>query len=276
MRLDIDAVSVTLSGRDVIEDVSLAVPSGQFTALVGPNGSGKSTLLRTVYRAHRPYAGTVRLDGRDLWSMPAAQAARSVGVLMQEQHTGFEFTVAEMVGLGRTAHLGFFDRFTHEDRDAVAEALDRTGLTAYAQRRVGQLSGGERQRVLLARALAGRPRVLVLDEPTNHLDVRHQLDLLELVRDLDVTVLAALHSLDLAAAYADAVAVLRGGKLVAHGPAAEVLTPSTIGEVFEVEATVHDVGGRPGFALRPRCVCPDGRCHWSCRRRAEALLSDAR
>ncbi|MGA4989303.1 ABC transporter ATP-binding protein [Nonomuraea bangladeshensis] len=285
MRLDLDAVSVTLGRRTVVHDVSLTVPAGGFAALVGPNGSGKSTLLRTVYRAVRPGSGTVRLDGRDLWSMPPAHAARSVGVLMQEQHTGFEFTVAETVALGRTPHLGFFDRFRREDHAAVAEALDRTGLAAFAGRRVGQLSGGERQRVLLARALAGRPRLLVLDEPTNHLDVRHQLDLLELVRDLDVTVLAALHSLDLAATYADTVAVLRQGRLVAHGPAADVLIPATIGEVFEVDATVPPgacvhggagVHGGSGFVLRPRCVCPDRPCHWSCRNRTGTLLSDAR
>ncbi|TXK41530.1 ABC transporter ATP-binding protein [Nonomuraea sp. C10] len=276
MRLDIDAVSVALGGRDVVEEVSLAIPAGSFTALVGPNGSGKSTLLRTVYRALRPHTGEIRLDGRDLWSMPAAHAARNVGVLMQEQHTGFEFTVAETVALGRTPHLGFFDRLTGADRAAIAEALERTGLTSYADRRVGRLSGGERQRVLLARALAGRPRLLVLDEPTNHLDVRHQLDILELVRDLDITVLAALHSLDLAATYADTVAVLREGRMVTHGPAADVLTPATIGEVFDVDATVHDAGGRPGFALRPRCVCPDRPCHWSCRNRMETLLTDAR
>ncbi|WP_113703688.1 ABC transporter ATP-binding protein [Nonomuraea lactucae] len=276
MRLDIDSVSIMLGGREVIDDVSLTVPSGRFAALVGPNGSGKSTLLRAVYRAHRPHAGTVRLDDRDLWSIPTAHAARSVGVLMQEQHTGFEFTVAETVALGRTPHLGFFDRFTRTDRAAIAEALDRTGLTRYARRRVGELSGGERQRVLLARALAGEPRLLVLDEPTNHLDVRHQLDILELVRDLEVTVLAALHSLDLAATYADTVAVLRAGRLVAQGPAADVLTPVTIGEVFEVDATVYGDGGRLQFALRPRCVCPDRRCHWSCRHRTETVLTDAR
>ncbi|GAA5056948.1 iron complex transport system ATP-binding protein [Thermocatellispora tengchongensis] len=276
MRLDIEAVSVTLGGRGVLDEVSLSVPSGGFTALVGPNGSGKSTLLRAVYRARRPDAGVVRIDGRDLWAMPAARAARDVGVLMQEQHTGFEFTVAESVALGRTAHLGMFDRFTRADQDAVAEALDRTGLSAFAGRRVGELSGGERQRVLLARALAGRPRLLVLDEPTNHLDIRHQLDILELVRDLGVTVLAALHGLDLAAAYADAVAVLRAGRLVAHGPPARVLTPAVIGEVYGVDASVHDDAGRIRFGLRPRCVCPDRRCHWSCRQRRDRSVADAR
>ncbi len=274
MRLDIDAVSVLLGGRHALDDVSLTVHSGQFVALVGPNGSGKSTLLRTVYRARRPDSGTVRLDGRDLWTVPAAETARHIGVLMQEQHTGFEFTVAETVALGRTPHLGLFDRLTRADHAAIGDALDRTGLTGFAGRRVGDLSGGERQRVLLARALAQQPRLLVLDEPTNHLDPRHQLDLLELVRDLGVTVLAALHSLDLAATYADTTAVLQDGRLVAHGRPADVLTPETIGAVFDVDATVHHDDGSARFVLRPRCVCPDEPCRWSCRTRPAAVGAD--
>lgn len=275
MRLDLDTISVAIAGRPILDQVSLTVHPGRFTALVGPNGSGKSTLLRTVYRARRPDAGAVRLDGRDLWAMSAAEAARHTGVLMQEQHSGFEFTVAETVALGRTPHLGVFDRFTRADRAAVDDALVRTGLTPFRDRRVGELSGGERQRVLLARALAQQPRLLVLDEPTNHLDIRHQLDILELVRDLDITVLAALHSLDLAATYADTVALLDEGRLVAHGTPEDVLTPAAIREVFTVDATVHHDGGTVRFGLRPRCVCPDLPCRWSCRTRREAPLSEA-
>ncbi len=275
MKLDLDAISVSIACRPVLDRVSLTVHPGRFTALVGPNGSGKSTLLRAVYRARRPDAGTVRLDDRDLWSMSAAEAARHTGVLMQEQHSGFEFTVAETVALGRTPHLGMFDRFTRADRAAVDDALARTGLIRFRDRRVGELSGGERQRVLLARALAQQPRLLVLDEPTNHLDIRHQLDILELVRDLDITVLAALHSLDLAAAYADSVALLDAGRLVAHGTPEDVLTPTAIREVFDVDATVHHDDGPARFALRPRCVCPDQPCRWSCRTRRNAPLTEA-
>lgn len=276
MRLDLNAVSVVLGGRPILDEVSLTVHSGQFVALAGPNGSGKSTLLRTIYRARRPDGGTVRVNGRDLWSVPAAETARHIGVLMQEQHTGFEFTVAETVALGRTPHLGLFDRLTSTDHEAIDDALNRANLTAFTHRRVGDLSGGERQRVLLARALAQQPSLLVLDEPTNHLDLRHQLDLLELVRDLGVTVVAALHSLDLAAAYADTAAVLKDGRLIAHGPPRDVLTPETIGTVFGVDATVHHEDGSTRFVLRPRCVCPDS-CHWSCRaRRRTEAGADAR
>ncbi|GAA0569375.1 hypothetical protein GCM10010172_62170 [Paractinoplanes ferrugineus] len=134
------------------------------------------------------------------------------------------------------------DRLTATDHDVVRQALDATGLGAFAERRVAELSGGERQRVLLARALAQQPRMLVLDEPTNHLDIRHQLDILELVRDLGITVVAALHGLDLAARYADTVVVLDAGSVVGHGTPADVLTVDLIRDVFGVAAEIGPAG----------------------------------
>lgn len=267
MRLGVEGVSATLAGARVLEKVSVTVQDGQFAALAGPNGSGKTTLLRTIYRAVRPAAGRVLLDGRDVWRMPAAEAARHCAVLVQQPDAGFEFTVAEMVALGRTPHLGAFGRFRAADRDAVAEAIDRTGLAALRDRRMGALSGGERQRVLLARALAQRPRLLVLDEPTNHLDLRHQLEFLELVRGLGITVLAALHKLDLAAGYCDKIVVLDGGRVAADGPAAAILTPRLLRQVFGVDGRmdVDAVTGRPVLAVKPLCRCPLGPCNWSCK-----------
>ena len=238
MTLNVERVSVTLGGTTVLDEVSMTVAEGGFTALLGPNGSGKSTLLRTVYRARRPDSGRVLVDGTDIWAKPAAWSARRTGVLAQEHHSGFEFTVAETVTMGRTPHLKGLDRLSRQDHDVVDRALEQTGLTRFAGRRVGELSGGERQRVLLARALAQQPRMLVLDEPTNHLDVRHQLQILELVRGLGVTVVAALHGLDLAARYADTVAVLHEGRIVADGSPSTVLTTDLIRDVFEVAAIV--------------------------------------
>jgi iron complex transport system ATP-binding protein len=266
VRLSVEEVSVTLGDSLILDRVSLTVQDGQFAALVGPNGSGKTTLLRTIYRAVRPDAGRVLLDGRDVWLMSAAEAARYSGVLVQQQHSGFEFTVAEMVALGRTPHLGVFDRFRAADWEVVAEAMARAGLTRLRNRRMDALSGGERQRVLLARALAQQPRLLVLDEPTNHLDIRHQLELLEMVRGLGITVLAALHKLDLAAGYCDEIVVLDGGRVVANGTPGETLTPETLRQVFGVDGRVDVdiVTGRPVLAVRPLCVCPRKPCHWSC------------
>ncbi|HWO60808.1 MAG TPA: ABC transporter ATP-binding protein [Umezawaea sp.] len=252
MSLVVENVSASLGGAQVLHDVSFEVPDGHFGVLVGPNGSGKSTVLRTVFRACRPSSGRVLVDGEDVWLATARAAGKRTGVLLQEQHSGFEFTVEETIAQGRTPHLGRFDRLTGQDDDVVAEVRERTGLTAFAGRRLMELSGGERQRVFLARALAQRPRLLVLDEPTNHLDIRHQLDLLELIRDLDITVIAALHSLDLAAAYADTVVVLDAGRVAAAGPPADVLTGELVSGVFEVECTVDTVAGLPRFGFRPR------------------------
>jgi iron complex transport system ATP-binding protein len=248
----VENVSVSLGKRRVLHDVSFGVPAGQFVALVGPNGSGKSTLLRAIFRARRPDQGRVLVEGEDVWRSDARSSARRTGVLLQEQHSGFEFTVAETIAQGRTPHLSRFDRLTADDHEIVRDICARTGLTPLADRRLAELSGGERQRVLLARALAQRPRLLVLDEPTNHLDIRHQLEFLELVRGLDITVVAALHGLDLAAAYADVVVVLRAGRVVASGSPADILTDELVSAVFEVECTVDSSAGRPRFSFEPR------------------------
>ncbi|CAM5554325.1 MULTISPECIES: ABC transporter ATP-binding protein [Streptomyces] len=233
MRLDIEDVTVEAAGTRLVEDVRLAADSGAFVGLVGPNGSGKSTLLRCVYRALRPAGGVVRLDGDDLHAMEPRAAARQLAALPQETSAEFDFTVAEAVAMGRLPHQG---RTAAEDRAVCAQAMDRTGVTHLADRGFLALSGGEKQRVLIARALAQQPRVLVLDEPTNHLDIAHQLDMLSLVRDSGLTVLAALHDLNLAAAHCDVLYVIAGGRIAASGPPHDVLRPALLAEVFGVRA----------------------------------------
>jgi iron complex transport system ATP-binding protein len=254
MRLVVDGVGVAIDARPIVAEVDLVVEPGELVALVGPNGSGKSTLLRTVYRALRPDGGAVSLDGEDVWRMRARDAARRRAVVTQHQGAHGDFTAAEVVAMGRTPHLGVLQREGRRDRDLVADALHRVGMAWAGRRRFATLSGGERQRVLLARAVAQQAPLVVLDEPTNHLDVRAQLDLLALVRALRVTVLAALHDLDQAAAHADRVAVLGDGRLVAAGPPVEVLTPGLIEDVFGVRAHVgpHPLTGRPHVAVAPR------------------------
>jgi iron complex transport system ATP-binding protein len=251
MRLTLDGVGVSLDARPIVADVDLVVEPGELVALIGPNGSGKSTLLRTVYRALRPDTGAVRLDDDDVWRMRAREAGRRRAVVTQHQQSSTDFRVSEMVAMGRGPHLGLLDRERTRDRDLVADALQRVDMTWAADRLFSTLSGGERQRVLLARALAQQAPLVLLDEPTNHLDVRAQLDLLGLVRGLGVTVLAALHDLDQAAAHADRVAVLEHGRLVATGSPTGVLTPELIERVFGVRAHVgpHPLTGRPHIAV---------------------------
>jgi iron complex transport system ATP-binding protein len=233
MRLDIEGLSVDAGAVRLVDDIRLSVDSGAFVGLVGPNGSGKSSLLRCVYRALRPVGGAIRLDGDDIHAMEPRAAARKLAALPQESSAEFDFTVAEVVAMGRLPHV---DRTAASDREICAGAMERTGVTPLAGRGFLALSGGEKQRVLIARALAQRPRVLVLDEPTNHLDIAHQLDVLSLVRDSGLTVLAALHDLNLAAAHCDLLYVIADGRIVASGPPHEVLQPALLAEVFGVRA----------------------------------------
>ncbi|GAA1759632.1 ABC transporter ATP-binding protein [Agromyces humatus] len=236
MRVDFDAVSVELGGREVLHRVSLSVESGHFVGLLGPNGSGKSTLLRTLYRVRTPAGGQVRLDEADVLRMRRRELARTVSVMLQETSSEFDLTVLEVVLLGRAPYHGSFGRDTAVDLRIAHDALRRVGSLDLVDRMVGELSGGQKQRVMLARALAQGGPVLVLDEPTNHLDIAHQLELMRIVGTLDCTVIAALHDLNLASAHCDEVAVLNDGRLVAFGPPDDVLTPDLVREIFAVDA----------------------------------------
>ncbi|XVV05194.1 ABC transporter ATP-binding protein [Actinosynnema sp. CA-248983] len=254
MKLQLRQVSVSIGGTPILRDVDLEVAPGDFVGLLGPNGSGKSTLLRTVYRSMRPSGGTVLLGGDDVWSLSARAAARRTAAVLQNSPTPPGLTVREVAALGRTPHKGMFDRETTEDHDIVVDALERTGMLGHADRIYGSLSGGERQRVLLARALAQQPQLLVLDEPTNHLDIRARFELLDLVHTLGVTTLAVLHDLDLAVRSCDRLVVLDRGRIVASGPVLEALTPGVLSAVFGVAAVTerHDDGVvRVTYGARP-------------------------
>ncbi|MGQ0717315.1 MAG: ABC transporter ATP-binding protein [Pseudonocardiales bacterium] len=251
MRVAAEGVSVELAGALVVEDAVLRAEPGSVVGLLGPNGSGKTTLLRTMFRAVRPVAGVVRVGGDDVWSMTARQAARRTAVVTQDHGADFEFSVTEVVAMGRVPHKGLFERGGPADDDIVTAVLQRVGVAQLAHRSFSTLSGGERQKVLVARALAQQPAVLVLDEPTNHLDIAAQLELLELVGELGVTVVTALHDLNLAAGNCDHVVVLVQGVVVASGPPADVLTATLIGDVFgvSVHCGSHPLTGRPLLAF---------------------------
>ncbi len=247
-------LEVALSGRTVVSGVHIVAEEGEIAGLIGPNGSGKSTVLRTVYRHLRPQAGRVLVGGTDVRALTAVESARRVAALPQERGTDFELSVHEVVAMGRTPYKRAFSGEDRTDTDTVAAALSRVGMSGAGRRRFSALSGGERQRVLLARALAQDPQVLVLDEPTNHLDVRHQVELLTLLRDQRRTTLIALHDLNAAASVCDRLHVLHGGAVVASGTPREVLTPELLAEVFGVRAAVveHPLTGDPLIAFDHR------------------------
>ncbi|TCP54375.1 iron complex transport system ATP-binding protein [Tamaricihabitans halophyticus] len=247
MRVRWDGVGVRVGDATLLAELDLDVASGEILGLVGPNGSGKSTALRCVYRALRPSTGVVWLDDLALPTQSLLDSARSVAALTQDSHAELDFTVAEVVALGRAPHLRGNQALGERDQQLCAQAMRRTDVTHLAQRSVLTLSGGERQRVLIARALAQDPKVLVLDEPTNHLDLRHQLGLLRFLRGCGLTVLIALHDLNLAAATCDRIAVLARGQLVAHGQPVEVVDPELVRTVFGTKAAVvtHPDSGVP-------------------------------
>ncbi|MEM6635586.1 MAG: ABC transporter ATP-binding protein [Pseudomonadota bacterium] len=234
-----DCASWTPRGASVavLHEISFSIEAGAVLGVVGPNGAGKTTLLRLLYRYQRPTTGSVRVDGDDLWKLSARAAAQRVAAVLQEQPTDFALTVREIVGLGRTPHrAGFAAGAGERDARVIEDALDRLNLKPLAGRYLRTLSGGERQRVMVARALAQEPRLLILDEPTNHLDIRHQLEVLELIRDLPLTIVTSLHDLNMAAAICDKVLLLKSGKPLGFGSPADVLSEHAVSDAFRVAA----------------------------------------
>ncbi|GIG29173.1 ATP-binding cassette domain-containing protein [Cellulomonas marina] len=260
--LHLAGVGARLGGRWVLDGVDATPPPGRLTGLLGPNGAGKSTLLRLLAGLRAPDAGAVLVDvldertadgpsaeRHDVARLPRRRRARAVALLEQESTSAVPFTVTEVVALGRIPHRGASD--ATRDAAVVAASLAAVDAGHLADRPWSALSGGERQRVHIARALAQEPTLLLLDEPTNHLDVSAQLTTLALVRDRGTTAVAALHDLNLAAAWCDHVLVLSEGRLVAAGPPAQVLTPELVEAVWGVrcEVLVHPRTGRPVIAF---------------------------
>ncbi|RWN93399.1 ABC transporter ATP-binding protein [Mesorhizobium sp.] len=231
--LEARELSATANGQRLVSAVSLSVAAGDRLAIIGPNRAGKTTLLRMLCGTLRPSAGGVRFSGRRLETFPAAERALHMAVVGQTDQPDPRLAVIDYVGLGRVPHAGW--RRRSEQRDVVVEALRRTGLLPLLGRTIGSLSGGERQRAQLARAIAQEPKILFLDEPTNHLDPRARSELLELVSQLGMTVVAVLHDLSLVTPFATRVAVMNEARLQALAGPREALTKQLIREIFGVD-----------------------------------------
>ncbi len=244
--LGVSSLSVRLGDRLIIDDIDLDIAPGRFVALVGPNGSGKTTLLRSIFGAIPTHAGAAWLDGVEASSLKSVERARRVAAMTQNDDLAIGLSVREVVALGRLPHLSRTQRTTIDDVAVIDRAITDAGIDHLIGRPFARLSGGERQRVHLARVLAQQTPLLLLDEPTNHLDIAAQLELLDAVRALDVTVVTSLHDLNHAATYADSIVVLADGAIVAAGPPDVVLTPTLIAEVYGVHAVCgqHPVHGR--------------------------------
>ena len=252
MEIKSEGIRVSFDGEEILKGVSLEAGKKEFVGLIGPNGSGKSTLLKCIYRVLKPVKGAVYLNGQELRSMSVKSSAKKMAVVAQHNYYNFDFPGPDVVLMGRAPHKRALERDNARDYQLVAQALETVGMAAFAGRSFSTLSGGEQQRVILARALAQDTPCLILDEPTNHLDIKYQLQLMDIVKGLDRTVVAAIHDLNIAAMYCDRLYALKDGEIVAVGTPGEVLTPDFIRRVYEVDArTFTDETGQLHILYHP-------------------------
>ena len=238
MKINTEDLHLSYGAQEILKGISIQSKEKEFIGLIGPNGSGKSTLLKCIYRTLKPDQGAVYLDGKELSTIRVKDSARKLAVVAQHNQYNFDFTVQEIVMMGRSPHKKALERDNAGDYTIVKEALQTVGMSEFADRGFSTLSGGEQQRVILARALAQQPPCLILDEPTNHLDITHQLQLMRIVKNLNVTVISAVHDLNIAAMFCDRIYALKDGRIAGEGTPESLLTPEFIREIYDVEAEV--------------------------------------
>ena len=253
--LEIAGLSFKYGESWVLRDISLKVRKGEFWGILGPNGAGKTTLMNLIDGIIQPWEGVIRIGGKPVGEMKRREIAKLIAVVPQDAALVFPMTVEEVVLMGRTPHLGKFEFESKNDLEVARAAMEATDILPLSARLIQSLSGGERQRVLLARALAQQPEVLLLDEPTSSLDIAHQLSAFEMIRSLSgaagLTVLAATHDMNLASLYCDRIALLHEGNFYSRGTPEEALTEKGIKEVYGVNVFVdrHPLTGLPRISL---------------------------
>ena len=242
----IENLHFRIGAKEILRGITADLPADRFVALLGPNGCGKSTLLKHLYRVHRIQEGAVAMDGTPIDAIPLRVAAQEIGVMGQFHAVDFDFSVEEIVLMGRAPYKESFEEDTAADSALVHAALERVGMADAAQRSFNELSGGEQQRVMLARCLVQEPQLLILDEPTNHLDIKYQLHILNLVKGLGIGVVAALHDLNLAAMYADLLVVMKAGRIERIGAPRDIITEEMLAHIYNVRANIgYDAAGLP-------------------------------
>ncbi len=223
----------------ILNDISFSVCKNEVVGIIGPNGCGKSTLLKNIYRHYKPTGGVIFIKGDNIFGLKNKEIAKRLAVVSQENNLEFDFSVIDVVSLGRYAHSGILNNNSKDDEDHIMEALRSVGMQDFADRSFLSLSGGEKQRVYMAMALAQKSEIIILDEPTNHLDIGYQMLLMEMIHDMkDVTVLMSVHDMNLAAWYCDRIIVLLKGKIIEEGIPENVLTRELIRKVFHVDSEV--------------------------------------
>jgi iron complex transport system ATP-binding protein len=247
--IELSGVDVHYGAKKVLDAISFEAKNGVFVGIIGPNGSGKTTLLKAISRVITPTGGIVRLDGQLLSAISSRELAQSIAVVAQDTGPGFDFTVSDVVMMGRYPHLSRFGKEHEEDYAICQNAMALTGITHLSDRSIHEISSGELQRVIIARALAQQPRHLLLDEATSHLDISHQVEILLTIKKLseEIAVIGVFHDLNLASYFCDEIIVIKAGKIAATGSPVEVMTPAMLRSIFDLDAAVsiHPITGKP-------------------------------
>ena len=231
-------IKMEIGNNEILKGVSIDSKNREFIGIIGPNGSGKSTLLKCIYRILKTNNGCIMLGEEDISKMSVKESAKKLAVVAQHNYYNFDFSVGEVVLMGRSPHKKSLEPDNSEDYDIVNESLEKVGMLGFKNRSFSTLSGGEQQRVILARALAQQTPCLILDEPTNHLDIKYQLSLLNIVKSLNLTIISAIHDLNIASMYCDRLFVMKNGRIVGMGTPQEVLTKEFIKEIYDIDVEI--------------------------------------
>lgn len=242
MEILAEAVKMFVGNKEILKGIDFSLHNKEFLGIIGPNGSGKSTFLKCVYRVQKPTSGNIYFNGQHLDELSYRESALKLAVVAQHNFYSFDFSVLDVVLMGRSPHKKMLERDNLEDFKIARSALARVGMASFEKRMFSTLSGGEQQRVILARALAQQTECLVLDEPTNHLDIKYQLEILKIVKNLNVNVLAVLHDIQLACRFSDYIYLIKDGRIRYKGKPEEVITKDNMREIYDVECEVINRG----------------------------------
>ena len=250
-KLKVEKLTYDIGGTRILKDITFDVEENTFVGVIGPNGSGKSTMLKSIYGVNKPSGGNIYFEGEDLLKISSKDRAKKIAVLAQELGGQFDFSVQQVVEMGRYPHKNTLENYSKHDLEIVDRVLYEMKLDNYRERSFNTLSGGEKQRVLIARLLVQESKFIILDEPTNHLDIGHQIEIMNIIKKMGVTVLSAIHDMNMAAIYCDKLVIMKKGEVITQGSVEETLTSEMLKDLFNVEAEIHDLKGRKHVIYNP-------------------------
>lgn len=250
-KLKVEKLTYDIGGTRILKDITFDVEENTFVGVIGPNGSGKSTMLKSIYGVNKPSGGNIYFEGEDLLKISSKDRAKKIAVLAQESGGQFDFSVQQVVEMGRYPHKNTLENYSKHDLEIVDRVLYEMKLDNYRERSFNTLSGGEKQRVLIARLLVQESKFIILDEPTNHLDIGHQIEIMNIIKKMGVTVLSAIHDMNMAAIYCDKLVIMKKGEVITQGSVEETLTSEMLKDLFNVDAEIHNLKGRKHVIYNP-------------------------